>query len=128
MGFKRLKKYQNNKKMSIETIVLGAIGVIIPVITTIIGKYINSLIEAQEDLKKAFEDYKKEDAEAEKRQDEHILTLQNKQINGLSKLNELETTIKEERKELAVQIKALSDTIIVLTETIKHLEKEIKKS
>ncbi len=111
--------------MTIETIVLGAIGVIIPIITTVIGKYINSLIAAQEDLKKAFENYKKEDAEAEKKQDEHILTLQNKQNSGLLKLNELEMTVKSDNKELSDKITLLSDAIIRLTGAVGHLEGKI---
>ncbi len=137
------------------------VGTIITVIVGVIGAYIKSLIKNLEDLKLAFEEYKKEDAaieklqderiltvqnrqeqkmlrldkidsviisfeELEKKQDNKILTLENKQNNGLHKLNELETTIKEERKELSTQIKALSDAVLVLTETIKHLEREIK--
>ena len=111
--------------MTTETIVLGAIGVIIPIITTVIGKYISSLIKAQEDQKKEFEDYKEKDAAIEKLQDERILTLQTRQEQKMIRLNALEAVIREDRKDLTAQIRALSDTIIGLTSTIKHLEEKI---
>ncbi len=63
--------------------------------------------------------------ELEKKQDNKILTLENKQNNGLQKLNELENTLKSDRKELSDKITFLSDAIIMLTSTIKHLEEKI---
>lgn len=100
--------------MSIENIVTGAIGFIITVVVGIIGAYVKSLIKKIEDLE-----------HNEKGQDANILTLQNKQNNGLAKLNDLEITIKNDRKELSDKITQLSDAIIRLTGAVGHLEEKI---
>ncbi len=100
--------------MSIETIVTGAIGLIITIVVGIIGAYVKSLIKKIEDLE-----------ENEKKQEASILILKNNQERGLAKLDKLELTTNSDRKELSEKMQSLSDAILTLTSTIKHLEEKI---
>lgn len=100
--------------MSIETIVTSAIGLIITIVVGIISAYVKSLIKEIEDLKGN-----------EKTQDAFILLLKNNQEKGLERLDKLETTTSTDRKELSEKMQRLSDAIITLTGTIKHLEEKI---